>query len=248
MNNYIKNTMKGFFKEAVDVRVLQKAFSNKALGDRIVKVKPKSITRENVGGIIIPAISLAGAISIPNPKKVKALGLPVVSKNLSNKMLLTQGNFSYHFRKHAPKATKLLLEVMGMPKIKINQGLAEIKKKIPLTKLSPSGNRALNTIVRSHENFELRTPLKEIRRRVMPMTKSIGHTSPTVLMKEKRLLNNLTGPGSEEAVQWMKAVRSKNPRESKFLNLLDTKYKDIKLNRHDRRRMLELIRSGEFWE
>jgi len=61
-------------------------------------------------------------------------------------------------------------------------------------------------------------------------------------------LDNLTGPGSEEAVQLMREMRRRNPSTNSFIRLLDTRYKNVKLNRHDRRRILELIDSGEFWK
>lgn len=119
------------------------------------------------------------------------------------------------------------------------RGLKDYHDVASLTKAtSPSGNKAINSIMRAHEGYEI-SALKRMNK--MGITPELwgSHFSPTVIAQEGSLLSTLTGKGAREGKEFMHAFRGIGTEEGKINSLMHAlgykgyKYGETRLNRHE---------------
>lgn len=85
--------------------------------------------------------------------------------------------------------------------------------------LSPAGKSALTGVITSHELAERRVKKRDI----APIA---SHLSPDVLFKEHNMLSRLTGAGSDEARDTLRAVRRSTGEESHVRRIVGEAIKD----------------------
>jgi hypothetical protein len=193
--------------------------------------KLKAFRKAVVSKGAVPAMALmgGGAGAIPTPKLMRgASGDRMITQGLRDLKASGFPMSDSDFPKAMQSARDQVAKVTKTPLYKRHGGMliqskgdtaARIGQSLGFGSMSGEGRKASNIMMGLHEGFE-----RKAMGRPKEVARGFGHLSPRVIMDEQNLVNKMTGPGSDEARVFQKAMRNKGGETAALEHALKATY------------------------